>query len=111
MQNKTKKKTLQFFFLLNRTEWSRSLTWISKIKVVFKVAGYVLLLSGLYPVGIGLLVVADEHSEEDDHRDLPDEAHHGQAEPHAAVLLSSPDFHHGDKQKKKLNKAGEKSLV
>lgn len=52
-----------------------SLTWISEIEVVLSVAGYVFFFPVLYPVRVGLFVIADEDAKQDDHRNLPHEAH------------------------------------
>ena len=55
----------------------------------------------LMPVRVGLFVVSDEDTEQDDHGDLPDEADRGETDPHVgglgdcvvAVALSHRDLH------------------
>lgn len=52
-----------------------SLTRISEIEVIFNVTGYVFFFSELYPVSISLFIIANEDPKQDDHCNLPHEAH------------------------------------
>lgn len=51
----------------------------------------VLLVHVLHPVRVRFFVVTHEESKQDDHSDLPDEAHRGQADPHVGVLGGAPE--------------------
>ena len=63
-----------------------TLTGVAEVEVVLDVAGDVILPPELLPVGVGLLVVADEDPEQDDHGDLPHEADGRQGHPHIGAL-------------------------
>lgn len=62
------------------------LTGISEVEVVLDVAGDVVGPSVLWPAAAGLLVVADENPEQNDHGNLPHEADSRQADPNVGVL-------------------------
>ena len=70
------------------------LTWISEIEVIFNVTGDVVVLFVLCPVGVGLLIIADENSKKHNHSNLPDKADCRQTETHIGILCPAKEIPH-----------------
>lgn len=72
-----------------------ALTRISVVEIILDIAGDVVSLFVLNPVCVRLFVIPDEHSKENNHRNLPHEADGREADPNVGVPLPAEEIPHG----------------
>lgn len=68
------------------------LTWVSIVKVILYMTGNTFLTHMFNPVAVRLLIIADEHTKQDDHSNLPDKANDWKTDSNICVFAHFPIF-------------------